>query len=271
MSFSPWMNPSVETAPSTNQPASSYTTAANPVAQAMNPSPQYLSQIFSAGLPQVSAAQVSGANAAPGASIDASQYGSNAMTKEILNAMSPVFQQQQKALTDNLANAGIVGGSTAGAVGDLANTQITQLLGQLAPIQSAANQQQLGAQEFTSGQTQQNNQFNANANQSAQLANQSSVNGANNTNVTNALSAGQFDTQTYNNLLSAILGYQNEGYLQNQQDQYGLATGAAGGQQQAFTPIYQQPGQGLMGDAMSMAGTYFGSQAGAGAAAAAAA
>lgn len=260
--------PYYDSSSKTQQTPQTATTASNYSAAPAAVNPSYMSSLFPNGVPQVQANGISGANAAGGAPIDASQYGSSAMTNEILNALSPVFAQQQRALTDNLANAGIVGGSTAGAEQDLANNQITQALGQLAPIQQTANGQMLGAQEFTSGQQQQNNQFNASADQGAQTFNAEAANTANNTNVGNTLNAATTDVATRNNLLAQILNYTNSNYQQQMQDQYGLATGAAGGQQSAFVPVYQQPSNGVLGDITSGLGSYLGKAAAAAPAAA---
>lgn len=277
---------------------SSYQTAppslSNISASSINPS--YITSQFANGLPQVTAQGTTGAYASPGSAvtpsyspggenINSGQYGAGAMTNEILNALGPTFAQQNMGLTDNLANAGIVGGSTTGALGALDQSQITQALGQLVPAQQTANTTQLGAQEFNSGQQQANNQYNTTNDLTAQTYNSgqqqannqynatnalntqqynaNAANTANGANVTNALTAAGTDSSAYNNILSQILGYQNANYEQNQQDQYGLDTGAASGQQQAFTPYYEQPGGGLLSDIGAGLGTGLGTAAGA--------
>lgn len=140
--------------------------------------------------------------------IDPSQYGANSLMQQIIAAQQPLFQQQQQGLTEGLANAGIVGGSTQGAIGDLAHSQIQTLLGLLAPAQLQAQGQQLNAQEFNTG---------------------------------NNLATQQYNAGTGNSLLSQILGFQNTDWQQQQQDQLALQEGAAGGQTGAFQPVFQQP------------------------------
>jgi hypothetical protein len=136
-----------------------------------------------------------------------------------MKALAPQFQQQQNALSEQLAAEGIVGGSTAGAEGALADNQITQTLGQIAPTILGANQQLLGASEFNAGANNQGSQFNT----------------------TNSLNAAQYDTGTGNSFLSSILGINNEDYLAQLQAQEALDAGAAGGQTGSFQPVFQQP------------------------------
>lgn len=255
-------------------------------------SPTYLSSLFPNGLPQVSpvgvntapysssglasqilqsynpvlssaGSQVSTVNPSSLPTIDTSQYGSTPFTQEIVSAMQPVFQQQQQGLTEALANAGIVGGSTTGAVGNLATQQIQQLLGALAPSQLSANQQQLAAQQFNIGNQNAATFGNQNAQNSllnevlgltvpaavqtsgqglnAGEYNASALNAGQEFNTTNDLNAAQYDTGTANSLLTQILGMQNSNYQQQAGIQAGLQEGAAGGQTGAFQPTFSQP------------------------------
>lgn len=267
-------------------------------------SPSYLSSIFPNGIPQAGVATSSAPQAAAytanattaspyttGTSLanpytaDTSGLGANALVQQVLGAEQPIFAQQQKALTDNLANAGIVGGSTAGALGDLANSQILQSLGILAPMEQTAQQTLLGANEFNAGQKagtslanaqmqnatnqfntgnlQNASQFNANAlnnmaqynsglksqNSQFNAQNQLGVNDLNaqilnqnsQFNTQNALNAGQYDTGTANTILGQLLGYQNQDYLQQLNNQLSLAQTGQQGQTGAFQPVFQQP------------------------------
>ncbi len=185
--------------------------------------PTYLSSLFGGSLP------TSTANTAQVATADTSGLGSKALVQQIMNASQPLFQQQQTALTDDLANAGIVGGSAAGAGNDLATQQIQQLLGTLVPAEQTAQQTQLGADEYNASAINAGNQYNASAlNQNGQY------------NTTNALNAGQYDAGTANTLASQIMGYKNQDYLQQLNNQLSLAQGQQSGQTNAFQPIYQQ-------------------------------
>jgi len=234
-------------------------------------SPTYLSSLFPGGLPSASAtttqaplaaayqAQVTPATAN---TVDTSGLGANQLVQQILGVMQPQFQQQQQALTNNLANAGIVGGSTGGAVTDLGNQQTQQLAGALAPYEQTAQQMLLGANEYNSGVLNNTSQFNAGANNANSQFNANTLNNnsqfnagnilnANNTNAnilnqnsqyntTNSLNAGQYDAGTANTILGQLLGYQNQDYLQNLNNQLSLAQDQQSGQTGAFQPIYQQ-------------------------------
>jgi hypothetical protein len=66
-----------------------------------------------------------------------------ALTRAITAQMKPEFERENHALTESLANAGIVGGSTAGAVGDLSRQQQQTEAAALAPFEQTANAQRL--------------------------------------------------------------------------------------------------------------------------------
>lgn len=239
--------------------------------------PAYLSQIFPNGLPNASAAQtgIPTANAPTlmqllgGAvpNVSGAQTNVALSPQDELNAtlqsLMPIFGQQQNGLQDALANAGIVGGSTAGAMNDLARNQTQQATAAIAPLMQNAQSMQLQQALANAGNTQQAGEFNVgnllnSQGQSAQqlleqaLANQQaglqggefnagSLNNANQFNIANALNAGEYDTGTFNQMLSQMLGYQNSDWLAQLQAQLGMNEGAAGGQTGAFQPIFTQP------------------------------
>ena len=233
--------------------------------------PTYLSQLFPNGIPAASAtttqaplaaAYQSQTTPATANTVDTSGLGSNALVQQILGVLGPQFQQQQHALTDNLANAGIVGGSTGAASTDLSNQQTQQLGSALAPYEQTAQQTLLGANEYNSGVLNNTSQFNAEANNANSQFNANTLNNnsqfntgnlfsANNTNAnilnnnsqyntTNSLNAGQYDAGTANTILGQLLGYQNQDYLQQLNNQLSLAQGQQSGQTSAFQPNYQQ-------------------------------
>lgn len=236
-----------------------------------NVEPTYLSSLFGGSLPTASAttteAPQAGAYTAnpytsQASTVGTQGLGANALVQQIMQASQPVFQQQQHALTDNLANAGIVGGSSAGAGNDLATQQIQQLLGALVPVEQNATNTQLGADEYNASALTNNSQNNASAlnnnsqfnannlNNNAQFNTTNQVN-ANNTNAgilnqnsqyntTNALNAGQNDAGASNTILSQLLSFQNQDYLQQLNNQLSLAQGQQSDVTNAYQPIYQQ-------------------------------
>jgi hypothetical protein len=208
-----------------------------------NVTPTYLSSIFPNGIPQASATTVGGVP-----QVSTQGLGANSLVQQIMGASQPVFQQQDQALTNDLANAGIVGGSTAGAQGDLATSQIQQLLGALVPAEQTAQQTQLGANEYNASNLLNTSDLNAS------IQNQN-----NQFNTGNAISSGQYDAGTGNTILSQLLGFQNQDYLQNLNNNLSLQETAETGQNGAFQPVYQNPQpvsfSGLAGAFGSNAGT----------------
>lgn len=141
-------------------------------------------------------------------------------TGAVTSAMMPQFKQQDQALRGSLADAGIVGGSTTGAVGALGNQQQTQLAGQISPmIQQIMQGNQATA--LNAGE------FNANA-----------ANNMGQFDVNTLLNAGQFDASAANQFQSQGMQYQNQDWLAQLQAMSGMFSGLG----QAFDPIYQQPG-----------------------------
>lgn len=219
-------------------------TGGNPGSAAQTPA--YLSSLFPNGLPQQAVAQAGPTAPVQAGSALAQMNGSldpGALTQKILAADQPVFQQQQRGLTESLANAGIVGGSTAGAVGNLANQQDQQATAQLAPFEQTANAQrlqgaegdvlaQLQAQQGNQRIDQQGNQFDA-----------ASMNAGNQFNIANLISGGLNDTSSFNSMQQFLDSLQNQDWMTQLGLQGQLTTAGAGAQSAAYQPVFQQPAQ----------------------------
>lgn len=140
-------------------------------------------------------------------------------TGAVTSAMMPQFKQQDQALRGSLADAGIVGGSTTGAVGALGDQQQTQLAGQISPmiqqIMQGNQQTALNAGEFNANAANNMGQFD----------------------VGTIMNAGQFDANAFNQFLQTGMGFQNQDWLA----QLGAMSGMFQGLGNAFDPIYQQP------------------------------
>jgi hypothetical protein len=91
------------------------------------------------------------------ATVNPNEYGANALVKQIMTMMNPEFQREDRGLNESLASNGIVGGSSTGAAGDMANQQETTLLGQVAPIENEAMSRAAGLSEFDASQYNQGN------------------------------------------------------------------------------------------------------------------
>lgn len=179
--------------------------------------PTYLSQLFPNGLPQATAAtaapssEVTAPTAAAMPNVNAPRAATqtaatalnsggpstSAITDSITAAMQPQFAQQDQAETEALANAGIVGGSTTGAMGALGNQQQQQLISAIAPYimqgydlsqtDMLANQSALNAgNQFNASALNSGAQFNAGNENTDLLANQSAGNQVNEFNAGNA-------------------------------------------------------------------------------------
>ena len=202
------------------------------------------------GIPAISAQQVMGSNVNP-TSIDPNM--SIAATEAYLQ---PQFQQQQSALTANLANAGIVGGTAPQAAAQLGQQQQTTLQNDIQPFLQAgalANQ----STNLAGQQSNQNNAFNVGvanqgANLSAQNANQNAAlqggefnstaqNQAQQFNIQNLLQTGQIDAATANNMMQFIMGTQNQDWLAQLGAQTSTTTNSQNNQTAAYQPVYQQP------------------------------
>ena len=273
-------NAASNSAASTN--AASTTNSANPAAAAANPAqsitPATIQSQFPNGIPSytasgvgsvpsVSASDVMGTGGIGYNNVNAATVNPGMSIAATENYLNPQFQQQDQALTANLANAGIVGGTSAQAQAQLGQQQQTTLQNDIQPFlqqgalanQSSINNAQATNQnaaintgEFTAGQNlaaQQSNQaagltasqanqnaaltggeFNANAqNQNAQF------------NIQNLLNTGQIDAATANQMTQYVMGLQNQDWLAQLGAQTNLATTAEGATTSAFNPVYSQP------------------------------
>ena len=187
--------------------------------------PTYLSQLFPNGLPTATAAQ------------DTTSPSTSSIVDSISQALQPTFKQGQRGLTEALANAGIVGGSTVGAEGALANQQQQQATSAEAPYILQGDQM---------GQT-------------AALANQSATNAANQFNVSNAINGGMYDSSLQAQQADTLAGYQNQDYLEQLGLQGNVITNGQTGQTSAYQPVYQQPSQSNYGGLASSIAGGFGS------------
>lgn len=155
-----------------------------------------------------------------------SQIATNAVTQ----ALMPQFQQQQGALTAQLANAGIVGGPSGAASSALSGQQQQTLQAAIQPlIQQYAS---LGLQGALANQgaALQGSQFNA-----------QQQNALNEYNASNLINTSLANAGSYNNMAQYLAGLQNNDWLAQLQAQTGLQEATAGGTAQAFQPIYTNP------------------------------
>jgi hypothetical protein len=212
-----------------------------PPPPSLNLTPTYLSQMLPDGqIPQTTAV----ASAAPG-TIDPTlsnvDLSGNTFSKAILAGLAPVFNQQDFALQQSLANAGIVGGSTAGAMSQLGSQQQTQAQGDLQSSlmsllglnlnQSQGNQTASNAAKAANvGNILQNDQFNANQ-----------TNATNQFDIGNVIRGAEFQAQQGTDATDALAQFQNQDWLSQLQTQAQLASNGANNASGAFQPIFQQP------------------------------
>jgi hypothetical protein len=240
-------NAASNSAASTN--AASTTNSANPAAAAANPAqsitPATIQSQFPNGIPSYTASGVGNVPSVSASDVMAQQINPGMSIAATENYLNPQFQQQDQALTAQLANAGIVGGTSAQAQAQLGQQQQTTLQNDIQPFlqQGAlANQStNLAAQQsnqgagLTASQANQNasltgGEFNANAqNQNAQF------------NIQNLLNTGQIDAATANQMTQYVMGLQNQDWLAQLGAQTNLATTAEGATTSAFNPVYSQP------------------------------
>ena len=213
--------------------AASPTNNANPAAAAANPlqsvTPATIQGQFPGGIPSYMASGVGNVNQVSPTTVNPQM--SIAATEAYLQ---PQFQQQNQALTANLANAGIVGGTTAQAVGQLGQQQQTTLQNDIQPFLQAgalANQStNLAGQQSNQSAALQGGEYNATQqNQQQQF------------NIQNLLQTGQIDAATANQMMQYVMGLQNQDWLAQLGAQTNLATTAEGATTSAFNPVYQQP------------------------------
>jgi hypothetical protein len=167
-------------------------------------SPSQVAAILQASqsLPQVGTSNVGTSNVGTNSILGTvgNQIGAGALQNEVTAAMQPQFTANQHALDEELANAGISGGSSLGAQVDLGNTEDTQLAGALAPYEQTAQQQTLAAATSDAG-----NQLTASGQNASNRLGASTTNAANQLtasgqNAGNALTVGN---DQVNNILQA--------------------------------------------------------------------
>jgi len=203
--------------------------APQPTSQQSMFTPSYVTDMFGGGIPTSSPAQVGGI---PG--IDPT-----ALTQQILKSLAPQFAQQNHGLTEALANAGIVGGSTGGAMAQLGLQQQSQAQGDIQPLIMQALQANQGtalnAGEFNAGQQNQVQQFD----------------------IGNMIRAAMGNSQDYNQMAQMYGGMQNQDWLSQLGAATNLSTAGAGAQASSFNPIYQPPAN-VGGGFMQLAGQMLG-------------
>lgn len=182
----------------------------------------------------------------------------------VFGALQPQFKQQQLGLNEQLANAGIVGGSGINAQQQLGLQQQSQFQGDVQPIlaqlkgyelsQSQGNQLASNtASQFGAGQALQAAMQQAGLNLDAGKTNQSAglAGGEFNANQANAMSqfnigdiikSAMADSGSFNSLQQLMMQMQNQDWLARLQGQAGLNGGAMSGQTGAFQPTFTQPG-----------------------------
>jgi hypothetical protein len=221
-------------APTATTSAPSGTVSTQPVAQATpgassssssssTESPSYLTTLFPNGIPQATAATVSDVPTV-------SQVNPNVVTAQIMNALLPQFQQQNQGLEASLADAGIVGGSTTGAVANLGAQQQQQAMGDIAPYIMQALGLNQTAQESNQNAALQGGEYNAGA-----------ENAANEMNVSDLLNSAMYDAGTYNTFLGNDESMSNQDWLAELGAEAGLGEAGAGATASAGQGVYYNP------------------------------
>lgn len=233
--------------------------------------PTYLSQLFPNGLPQasastvggvpqinapqaaysgdVSAQNVNGAGPVSATNAIASLLGPGAstsdITRSIMSALEPQFAQQQRGLTEGLANAGIVGGSTTGAVGALGLQQQEQSLAQMAPYILQGLQMQQQRDLSNQGSQNETSRFNAGLDTQTATSNRDAANQVGEFNSSQSLAAqsanqaARDQVAQYNaglgfnaqaaNQGTALAGSEFNAGVQNASDQFNIGNQIRGG------------------------------------------
>jgi hypothetical protein len=201
--------------------------------------PSYLSTLFPNGIPQDTAATVGSVPSVGTSTVTAPSTSS--IVDSIQAGLAPQFAQQDQAETEALANAGIVGGSTTGALGALGLQQQQQAMSEEAPYILQGDQMGLTAQQTNAGNTLTASEQNAGNALSGGEFNASSENAAGNNNVANELGAGEFDIGQGTNASEYLAGIQNQDYLSQLGLQGNVITEGEGAQTGAYQPVYSQP------------------------------
>lgn len=153
--------------------------------------PAYMSTMFPNGLPM--------------SSIDTSP---DAITQAIMQSLTPQFNQQDLALNNELASAGIMGGSAVPAMAALGQQQQTTAAGDISPYIMQGKEMGIGQQEFD---------------------------------INNIIRAAMGDQSTQNEFMQFLLGGQNQDWLAQMGMAGNLAEGEAGGITSAYNPQYMTP------------------------------
>ncbi len=162
-----------------------------------------------------------GAGSVTATNANASLLGQGASTSDIqqsiMKGLLPQFDQQNRALTEGLANAGIVGGSTTGAIGALGNQQQEQAMSQMSQYIMQGLQMQQQRDLANQGAQNTNSMFNANLDTSTATGNRDSALSASEANAANSLQASiaNQNAKSRNSEFNAGLGFnaasQNQG------------------------------------------------------------
>lgn len=186
------------------------------------------------GIPKVSSQQVTNPQSIVSQMGGAQTYSPDAAISAAQNYLQPQFQQQDNALTEALANAGIVGGSTGKALSDLGSQQQTTLANQIQPYILQNRQLQQSATTQDNANSIQTSIANQVADLQAQGMDQAT---ALQTATTNA--ANQLQAQGYNSTMAYQLASQNA-QLSQQAQLANQSTALQGGE---FNASNQNAGQ----------------------------
>ena len=207
--------------------------------------PATIASQFPNGLPQETASGIGGVPSINAQSVNPTTIDPNMSIAATEAYLQPQFAQQQSALTANLANAGIVGGTAPQAAAQLGQQQQTTLQNNIQPFLQAgalANQStNLAGQEANQGANLTAQQANQNATMQGSEFNASAANQAQQFNIQNLLQTGQIDAATYNAMMSQIMGYQNQDWQAQLGAQANQTANNQNGTNNAFNPVYQQP------------------------------
>lgn len=195
-----------------------------------NLAPSTISSQFPNGIPQVNASQISGVPSVYDQMGGASAYSPQTAINATEAYLQPQFQQQDNALNQSLANAGIVGGTSAKAFGDLGSQQQTTMQNTIQPY--LTQEQQAKQAAMTGDQSAYLNASGTNVN---------SQNQANQYNASNQLNTAAQDSASYNAMAQYLAGLQSGNWQSQLGAQTSIAETNATNQTSAFQPNYQQP------------------------------
>lgn len=186
--------------------------------------PSTIQQQFPNGIPQLTAPQVTGQQ------IQGTQMDPQQAISAFNSYLLPLFQQQNRGLTEDLTAAGIIGGTSGQAQQELGSGQQSQLMSDIQPYILANQQLGQDTQKFNAQQRTGANQFNANA-----------LLGTGQFNIGNLFNSAQMDSNFYNNMLQYFAGLQNQDWLGQLSAASNFAGGTMGTAASGFQPMFQQP------------------------------